>query len=406
MPRSATKGLPTHTWAFKSRFRAGAFGWRSDRAIARIAEAVREIKHVARTDPVLAADGAVVFVQRLVPAIANVDGSSGAMGSAVNHAIRDLAALIAAAPAAASIREAWMERLWDAFQDDGYGYLDAIGDLWGDLCGTEDVANAWADRLGAFVRSVYAIPAEGFRFVQGVDACLSVLFKTGRFDELRAILDLTGKSVWTYHQWGFKALVAEGKRAEALRYAEIHRGINDGWAVDRACEELLLDSGFADEAYKRYAMRVNRQGTNLATFRAVVKKYPHKDPRDVLRDLVESTPTERGKWFAAAKSAGFYDEAIALVHSSPADPKTLGRAARDFAQKRPAFAVQAALAGLHWAFAGYGYELTALDVWEIYRNGLAAAANAQTVEAYDAAVRALLQGAPKAFADALARAIP
>ena len=35
-----------HSWTFRARFRAGAFGWRSDLPIKRIKEAVSEIKTV------------------------------------------------------------------------------------------------------------------------------------------------------------------------------------------------------------------------------------------------------------------------------------------------------------------------------------------------------------------------
>ncbi len=333
-----------------------------------------------------------------------MNGSSGAIGSAVNHAVRELTELIAAARAEASARNSWLARLWDAFLADGYGYLDGLGDLWGDLCATDQHTNAWADNLAQFVRCAYAAPCDGFRFVKGVNACLSALFRVKRFDELRAILEITGKSFWPYHQWAFKALVAEGKRADALRYAESHRGINDDYAIDRECEALLLESGLADEAYSKYALHTNQQSTYLATFRAIVKKYQHKDSREILGDLIESTPGERGKWFAAAKSAGFYDEAIALVQSEAADPRTLGRAARDFAEKQPPFAMEAALAGLHWAAKGYGYEITGMDIREIYRNGLAAAANASRDEEYHARVHVLLQSADKPFRDAIALA--
>ena len=400
------ESLPLHKWAFKPHFRARAFGWRSQTAIARIDEAMAEINRVRRTDPVLAADGAVTFLRRLVPAIEQVDGSSGAIGSAVNHAIHALTEIAAAAPAPAHIRDIWLEQLWEAFNDDSYGYLDELGDLFGDLCATDAHAHTWADRLTQFVRTAYASPCDGFRFVKGVDACLSALFRVKRFEELRAILELTGKPFWPYHQWGFKALIAEGKRAEALRYAQSHRGINDGDAIDRACEALLLDSGLADEAYNRYGLHTNRQSTHLATFRTIVKKYPHKNPRDVLADLVESTPDERGKWFAAAKSAAFYDEAIALVQSAPADPKTLGRAARNFADKQPLFAMEAALAGLLWAAKGYGYEITGRDIREIYLSGATAAANADRVEDYHARMRAILPVGNRAFADSISDVFP
>ena len=48
-----------HSWRFKARFRRHAFGWKSQPAIARLREAVSEIRQVARIDPFLAAEGAV-----------------------------------------------------------------------------------------------------------------------------------------------------------------------------------------------------------------------------------------------------------------------------------------------------------------------------------------------------------
>jgi hypothetical protein len=44
--------------------------------------------------------------------------------------------------------------------------------------------------------------------------------------------------------------------------------------------------------------------------------------------LAARTPGEEGRWFAAAKPAGLYDQAIVLANRSPCDPRTLTRAAR------------------------------------------------------------------------------
>jgi uncharacterized protein YegL len=84
--RSARAAGP-HKWEFRSRFRRRAFGWKSQPAIQRIKQAVSEITRVSRRDPVLAAEGAVLFLERVSPAIEQVDGSSGAIGTAVNRAI-------------------------------------------------------------------------------------------------------------------------------------------------------------------------------------------------------------------------------------------------------------------------------------------------------------------------------
>ncbi len=43
--------VKAHVWTFRSQFRAGAFGWRSDLPIKRIKEAVAEIKKAAASLP-------------------------------------------------------------------------------------------------------------------------------------------------------------------------------------------------------------------------------------------------------------------------------------------------------------------------------------------------------------------
>jgi hypothetical protein len=105
----------------------------------------------------------------------------------------------------------------------------------------------------------------------------------------------------------------------------------------------------------------------------IVRKYPHKNPERILRDLVARTPGDEGKWFAAAKEAGFWELAIDLAKASPCDPKTLTRAARDFTETNPDFALQSGLAALHWLGQGYGYEITGADVWAAYSNTMEAA---------------------------------
>jgi len=138
---------PNTKWGFKARFRRRAFGWRSQPAIKRIKEAVSEIRRAARSDELLAAEGAVVFLERLSPALENVDSSSGAIGTAVNNAIVALVPIIANAPASGNTRGAWLERLYDAYQDDDIPYIELLGDYWGELCASKAVASEWADRL-------------------------------------------------------------------------------------------------------------------------------------------------------------------------------------------------------------------------------------------------------------------
>jgi hypothetical protein len=85
-----------------------------------------------------------------------------------------------------------------------------------------------------------------------------------------------------------------------------------------------------------------------------------------LRDLVASQPGNEGKWFAAAKDAGFFDLAIELANKSPSDPRTFIRAARDFAVERPEFALAAGMTGLRGIGNGWGYDITGVDVLDAY----------------------------------------
>jgi hypothetical protein len=211
-------------------------------------------------------------------------------------------------------------------------------------------------------------------YFKGTSACLSALFTAGRQEELLELLGQTPYKMWHYRKWGVQALVALGKKDEALHYAEDSRGIYESTsALARTCEEILLSDGLYDEAYRRYAIEANRKTTNLATFRAIVQKYPLKNPREILNDLASNSPGEAGKWFAAAKSAGLYLEALELANSSPCDPKTLTRAARDLAGTEPLFAIEAGMTALKWLVAEYGYDITGADVMSAYSYTMKAA---------------------------------
>lgn len=359
--------MSAHKWQFASRFRRHAFGWRSDTPVQRIKEAVAEIKLVARKEPVLAAEGAINLLEKLSPALEQVDSSSGALGSAVNKAIDILVPIIVKADVEPKLRQRWLERLWQALQDDEMPYIELLGDYWGELCVTPELASHWADEFLPVVESVWSSNTSGHGFFKGTSACLASMYAAARHEELLALIDKAPFKWWHDRRWGVKALSALGKKAEAIRYAEESRGLNDpDWQIAQACEDILLSSGLLDEAYRRYAVAANQGITNLATFRAIAKKYPNKQPEEILRDLIASTPGAEGKWFAAAKDAGLFDVAIELVTRSPTDPRTLTRAARDYAEKQPDFALAAGLAALHWISRGHGYEISGGDVLDAY----------------------------------------
>ena len=290
------------------------------------------------------------------------------------HAIDAFVPIIAAAPADPKTRERWLDRLWAAHGADEIPYIEMLGDHWGELCASKEVASRWADELVGITRMALSPDPKLHGHFHGTSACLSALYTAGRYGEIVDILRLD--TIWPYKRWAVKAFAAMGKKAEAIRYAESCRS---PWAsdheIDSMCEEILLSSGLVEEAYERYGLRANRSGTYLATFRAVAKKYPQKSPRELLADLAGSTPGGEAKWFAAAKEAGLYDAAVELASSGPCDPKTLTRAARDFAEKKPDFSVEVGLLSLRWLAEGYGYEVTSADVWSAYTHTMKAASN-------------------------------
>ena len=393
-----------HNWQFAARFRRNAFGWRSQPAIRRVREAVAEIRKVRRRDPVLAAEGAVLFLEKVSPALEHVDSSSGAIGAAVNRSIEDLVPLIAAAPADITRRSVWIERLWEAYAADAIPYIETLGDFWGELCTNHELASTWADALIDGLRRSWEHRGPGHYF-QGTTACLSSLLAARRYQGLLELLEEAPFVWWEYRRWGVKALAAMGKAGEAIAYAEASRGSNDNPArIARACEEILLSVGRSDEAYQSYAVTANRSTSHLATYRAIVRKYPAKAPEEILRDLIRSTPGEEGRWFAAAKEAGLLELAIEVAGRSPTDPRTLTRAARDFRDKNPAFAIEAGLAALRRLGEGYGYEITGVDVWAAYSQTIEAALRLGRRDEIRARIREMVLGSGF-VADMLAREI-
>jgi len=365
-----------HKWTFTARFRTNAFGWKgSSLACKRIKEAVSEITKIARKDPLLGAEGAVKLMEQLWPALQHIDTSSGALGTAVYNAMGVLVDVVVEAPADEKTKTKWLDRLWEAFNDDGVGYLDVLGERWGEVCGSPQIASKWADELLPIVHRTWEeTKQKSFSYFRGTSSYLSCLLVAGRHQELLDLIESAPYISWYNRKYGVQALVAMGKKGEAIKYAKASCGLNDNpIAIDQVCEEILLSSGLYEEAYQQYGLTVNRGGTNLATFRNIAKKYPMKEELQILEDLIESTPGEEGKWFATAKSLGMLPLALKLAYQSPCEPKTLNRAAGDYMDKEPKFALGVAMASLHWLSQGWGYEITGFDVHSAYDYAMKAA---------------------------------
>jgi hypothetical protein len=337
-----------HRWAFQARFRAHAYGWRgSSLATTRLKEAVREINSVAKSDRVLAAEGCVSLMERLWPALEDIETSTGALGGAIHRALDDeLIPILIAAPADLKTRGTWLERLFQAVMDDGVQYLAPVEDRWGEIAVYPELMAEYAERLGPLIRRVWVDEPPGGHVI-GTAICLSCLLEAGRYGDLIELLACARMRWWHWHRFGAEALARQGVWDAAIAYADGCRtpqGYDDR-QIDRFCEDVLIKWGRADDAYLRYGLKTATGPTYLAVFRKTVDRYPDRDRRQVLLDLIE-TRGERGKWFAAAKDAGFLDIALLCARDYAAEPATLVRAARDLAPKDPKFAAEVGLVGL------------------------------------------------------------
>ncbi len=361
MTQRPGKPPTTAKWAFTARFRSRAFGWRgSDLAARRLKEAVGEIRRAAKADPLRAGAGAVSLLERLWPALQDIDTSSGHLGRAVYDTIDALIPIIANAPADRPTRGKWLERLFDAIQQDGVDYLSMVADRWGEIAVYPELLTKYADDFIPLLDRVWTEGRPG-EHVRGAAICLSALLASGRDDELFRLLAYPTRKAWHYHQFGAEALARKGLPDAAIAYAEACRDGYSDRGIDGFCERILIAAGRPDEAYDRYGIHQGLRSTYLATYRALTDRYPDRDPRSILQDLITAYD-EPGKWFAAAKDAGFLDLAIVCARSYDADPVTLARASRDFATRQPAFALETGLLAVDGILRGRGRDPTSIDL--------------------------------------------
>lgn len=325
---------PAYTWQFRARFRRHAFGWNSRLAIKRIKEALAEIRRVAKIKPELAAEGAVLFLERVSPALEHTDSSSGALGSIVNHACDELSLLIANADVDDTVRQAWLRRLWKAIQDDGMPYLQELETLWGRLCVHQRIAETWVEEFLPETRRALG-PSDSTRGLyhtrfKGSTLCLSAMLAAGRHDELIALVRQSPlRSMLSYRIFAVRALAATGRIDEALAEYHTEKDEYTKESVAYFAEMILLEVGERERAFRSYGYLANRAKTHLATYRALRKKYPEIPLEELLRFCIAQTPGEEGRWVNAALHAKLYDFVLWLSATYPTDPPAIAKALMD-----------------------------------------------------------------------------
>ena len=186
------------------------------------------------------------LMKRIWPAFQDIDTSSGALGTAVARTLNELIPILADAPADHATRSKWLQRLFEAVQNDGVEYLGPAEERWGEIAHYPDLINEYADRLIEMVRRAWS-DHQSFQHVTGTSICLSCLLEAGRYDELQALLATRRTKFWSWHRFGAVASF----ETRGMGYRD---GAEDVRQFRRACAEgkvapspsLLLRSAMAE----------------------------------------------------------------------------------------------------------------------------------------------------------------
>lgn len=389
----AEKTMKKHAWEFTRFFRAGVFKWNGTAlASKRIHAAIREIKQVAKKDSCSAAQGAVNFVEKCGRAIEHIDSSSGAIGNAVNSALYEVAAIIGTAELTSKDRLSLVERIWESWEEEECGYYDVLSELWPKFCREPEIMTYWADRFLPIVTLVFKSTEAGAYF-KGSEPCLACLFETGRYDEVIDILQNKERILFDYLQYVIKVAAAKGDLDAALKMVDEYMcdPYISPYAVARLGEELLMQSGRIEEAYRKYAFRLPFQTTGLATFTTIHKRYPKISPQRIINDLLANDPGNERRYFAAARKIGMIELAIEIAEKYDVEPKTLTTASKDYVEKDPDLSLRFGLLALQRYANGYGYEPEYADVQKCHDSVCTAAVNAGKKDEVTGKVRVLAE---------------
>ena len=144
-------------------------------------------------------------------------------------------------------------------------------------------------------------------------------------------------------------------------------------AVAQTCRRSCLSSGMVDEAYRRYGLLANRTGTYVAWYAQHAAKKPRSRRRRYSTTWWRRRRARRASGSPPPNRPGC-SMRQSRWRSARRAHRPLSRAARDFAEKNPPFALEAGMAAVHWLVAGWlrrdgsgragcPHTLAAADAW-------------------------------------------
>ena len=142
----------------------------------------------------------------------------------MSRTVNELIPILTVAPADHATRSEWLERMFEAVQNDGVEYLAPLEDRWGEIAQYPDLIDEYADRMIETVGRAWA-DHQTFQHVIGTSLCLSCLLERGRYKELQDLLATRRTTFWSWHKFGAEALVRQGLREAAIAYAEAARSV-------------------------------------------------------------------------------------------------------------------------------------------------------------------------------------
>jgi hypothetical protein len=86
--------------------------------------------------------------------------------------------------------------------NDQIPYIESLGDHWGELCSTKEIASEWADRLVDGLRENWTADPRKSGYYKGTPNCLGAMVAAGRYDEVMALLELAPYKMWDHQPGG------------------------------------------------------------------------------------------------------------------------------------------------------------------------------------------------------------